>query len=400
MVAGEHMNILYLTPFNPLDRGLGGAVRSAAILHALRQFANVETIVLAGHETPQKVSAELQIKLCDRFLSHRRCFKVKFLQLLSILFGLPDFAYLTREEILNRLGAERKSYDAVVVRYPWLAGQLAAWKIAPCFIDIDDSPKDAYNACNAMEGSAISYIINRWLSVGWQLSVCKKAICTWISNPMQLDAMRKVCRCESLVNVANGPADNYKVSSKRGKTFLMTVGWLAYRANFLGIDKFLSLFWPIIKQQFTELEYLIVGRDLPDEYKIKWSKIDGVRLMGYVDSLDDLYSDALSIVVPLWIGGGTSVKVIEACKYGCKVMSTAIGVRGIDDAALEALNVDIFSTVDELCSSVKNWCSKDEARRCEIRNKIMQYATEWNSKDRFDKTIKASLGRIGTLNHE
>ena len=395
MVAGEHMNILYLTPFNPLDRGLGGAVRSAAILHALRQFANVETIVLAGYETPHKVSADLQIKICERFLAHRRCFKVKFLQLLSILFGLPDFAYFTKGQILNKLGAERDSYDAVVVRYPWLAGQLAAWKIAPCFIDIDDSPKEGYNACNAMKGSVISYIVNRWLSVGWQLSVCKKAICTWISNPMQLDAMRKVCRCEALVNVANGPNDNYKLSPQRGKPFLMTVGWLAYRANFLGIDNFLSLFWPTIKQHFTELEYLIVGRDLPEEYKIKWSKINGVRLMGYVDSLDDLYRDALSIVVPLWIGGGTSVKVIEACKYGCKVMSTAIGARGIDASSLEALNIDIFSTVDELCASVKNWCSKDDVWRCEIRNKIMQYATEWNSEAMFDKAIQDSVNIIG-----
>src|SRR5581483_3269969 len=50
---------------------------------------------------------------------------------------------------------------------------------------------------------------------------------------------------------------------------------------------------------------------------------------GYVPDLAPLFAAAGVLVVPLWVGGGVRVKILEAFARGLPVVSTTIGAEGI-----------------------------------------------------------------------
>ena len=54
-----------------------------------------------------------------------------------------------------------------------------------------------------------------------------------------------------------------------------------------------------------------------------------VHLLGYVESLDEYYDKCDVLIVPLFVGGGQRVKIIEAFGRGFAVISTSIGVEGL-----------------------------------------------------------------------
>ena len=56
----------------------------------------------------------------------------------------------------------------------------------------------------------------------------------------------------------------------------------------------------------------------------------GIEVPGFVESLDDLYAGSRVVVTPILVGGGTRFKIIEAGAYGRPVVSTTVGMEGID----------------------------------------------------------------------
>ncbi len=79
----------------------------------------------------------------------------------------------------------------------------------------------------------------------------------------------------------------------------------------------------------------------------------GVRLLGSVPSLAAEYQQASVCVVPLLVGTGLKIKLLEALRYGKATVSTGVGVQGVeawvddvvsvaDDPALFASNIAAF----------------------------------------------------------
>jgi glycosyltransferase involved in cell wall biosynthesis len=60
-----------------------------------------------------------------------------------------------------------------------------------------------------------------------------------------------------------------------------------------------------------------------------------VDFTGYVDDVRPFVQGAQAAVIPLRVGGGTRIKACEAMSLGCPVVSTALGVEGLDMVAGE-----------------------------------------------------------------
>ena len=58
--------------------------------------------------------------------------------------------------------------------------------------------------------------------------------------------------------------------------------------------------------------------------------MDGVEVTGFVEDVRQHILGASVFVVPLHIGGGTRIKVLEAMAMGKAIVSTAVGAEGID----------------------------------------------------------------------
>lgn len=87
--------------------------------------------------------------------------------------------------------------------------------------------------------------------------------------------------------------------------------------------------WPYITEQMPEAHLIIAGMT-KEQVGRDPAGIDSIEVTGFVDDLDLLYERVRIVATPILVGGGTRVKIIEACAYGKPVVSTTIGAEGID----------------------------------------------------------------------
>src|SRR5690606_35629290 len=79
-------------------------------------------------------------------------------------------------------------------------------------------------------------------------------------------------------------------------------------------------------------------------YLARYQKLPTVEVRGVVEDLSEEYQRAEAALVPLFFGSGTRVKIVEAARYGCPVISTPLGARGLPlenaPSFLEATSAD------------------------------------------------------------
>jgi polysaccharide biosynthesis protein PslH len=109
---------------------------------------------------------------------------------------------------------------------------------------------------------------------------------------------------------------------------IVFVGSMSYHANIDAACYFVEEIWPAIRERRPELEFRIVGSN-PTAQVQALQQQPGVVVTGTVDDVRPYYREALAVVVPLRVGGGTRLKVLEAMASGTPVISTSLGAEGL-----------------------------------------------------------------------
>lgn len=110
---------------------------------------------------------------------------------------------------------------------------------------------------------------------------------------------------------------------------LLYVGSMDYHANIDAVLYFCREIWPFIRQRHPQSRFLIVGRR-PDLAVQALAGIPGVVITGTVEDVRPYYAKAAILVVPLRVGGGTRLKILEAMAAGVPVISSPLGAEGIE----------------------------------------------------------------------
>lgn len=132
--------------------------------------------------------------------------------------------------------------------------------------------------------------------------------------------------------VQNGvDIEYFRSSGKTEKPFSMVfTGSMDWRPNVDGILYFLSDIWPGIKATFPESRVIIVGRNPMQVLKDRIKKETSVTLTGTVDDVRPFVEEALVYIVPLRVGGGSRLKILEALSMKKAVVSTSVGAEGLE----------------------------------------------------------------------
>ena len=143
----------------------------------------------------------------------------------------------------------------------------------------------------------------------------------------QLGASLETCK---VIPIGVAPAQHVKRYGleRTDKVKMLFVGTMTWTPNNEGIMWFLEKVMPLCKDA-NRYELAIVGKNPSNEVKRLCAMYDNVKLMGYVESLDAVYDAYDVLVVPLFIGSGQRVKIIEAFARGYAVISTSIGAEGL-----------------------------------------------------------------------
>ncbi len=147
--------------------------------------------------------------------------------------------------------------------------------------------------------------------------------------------------------------------STRQKNRIVFIGGTYSLPNRDAVDFFLEEIWPSVKMR-NDVSFEVVGR--PGEEKRPWpSDDDSVEFPGHVPDVRDHLGTAACSVVPLRIGGGTRLKILDAWAMGTPVVSTSIGCEGLD--ARDGENILIRDEPRAFAAAVLELLENERLRR-------------------------------------
>ena len=135
------------------------------------------------------------------------------------------------------------------------------------------------------------------------------------------------------------------------------IGSLDWAPNREGLDWFLSTVWPKLHRAFPELQFHVAGRKTPP--RIMSLDLPNVFVHGEVPDSRAFLREYPMTVAPILSGSGTRVKILDAMSAGRVVLTTSMGLEGIDAVDREHVIVcdDARAFVTQL-----NWLREDGKR--------------------------------------
>jgi glycosyltransferase involved in cell wall biosynthesis len=112
-------------------------------------------------------------------------------------------------------------------------------------------------------------------------------------------------------------------SDRKGIAFL---GGFKHLPNIQAVDFFVNQVIPLLKEQAPEIKLYLYGSDMPDRFAQYQS--DNVELVGYVESLEQVFHHCRIFVAPLLAGAGIKGKVLEAMAFGVPSVLSPIAAEG------------------------------------------------------------------------
>ena len=160
------------------------------------------------------------------------------------------------------------------------------------------------------------------------------------------------------------PSIEFKKTEKK----ILYVGTLNWEANIDGLLWFIQEVWPKVLQRDSEIKLDIVGGN-PDERIVQACQLqNNIRLLGFVDDLEQCFVDSRVFIAPLRFGSGIKVKVLNSMCRGLPIVTTSVGAEGI--AVKNMVHMVIADTVEgyfdgiiQLMNDVALWNKIEENSR-------------------------------------
>jgi glycosyltransferase involved in cell wall biosynthesis len=132
---------------------------------------------------------------------------------------------------------------------------------------------------------------------------------------------------------------------------ILTMGTLYYPPNADGIRWFLQEVYPLIRQTTPKVTLTIVGKNPPRDFvQLAEDPNSGVTVTGFVEELDPWFAQSALMVIPVRAGGGMRVRILEAFARAMPVVTTTVGLEGIQ--AQPGQDVLVSDTAGEFAWSV------------------------------------------------
>jgi glycosyltransferase involved in cell wall biosynthesis len=171
---------------------------------------------------------------------------------------------------------------------------------------------------------------------------------------------------------------------------LVFPGALTYSANFDAMAFFLHQIFPLVKARQPEVVLRITGRTngvplhgLPLN--------ESVILTGYLDDMRPTVAQSWACVVPLRVGGGTRLKILEAMALGTPVVSTSKGAEGLEVTPGE--DILIANEPTEFADTVLRLLD-DPARRAKLAANGQRLVRERYGWDQIGKKLDQLLHQV------
>lgn len=162
--------------------------------------------------------------------------------------------------------------------------------------------------------------------------------------------------------VANGVDPDYFTPSPdehQAESFVF-VGAMHWRPNQDAVQYFVDDILPLVRMHRPDASIAVVGQGPPPHIQ-KLGARPGVHIVGRVEDVRPYIDAATVYVVPLRIGGGTRLKILEALAMSKAVVSTSVGAEGLD--VIDGTHIMIADTAATFAERIERLLADASLRR-------------------------------------
>ena len=335
------MKILMVAPDLPYPLNNGGKIRTH---HLLKNLAlNNELTLVAFDRYPEEPSRQEELEsICRKVIAvplHKRQQRSqkRKTQLLS-LFRKRPYQYFNNfseemQRVIDRCLAEEQ-YDVVHV----VLAQMGYYFVpkGPLYVlDQQNVEYEILYRTYVAEKMSIRKIYNfsEWRKFQHdEANICRKVDLCLTPSLRDSQILKKHAPQTHFTVVPNGVDSTYFQDSgkhKPVKASILFTGTIDYYPNTDGLRYFLTEIFPLIKERIPTVQFYIAGKDPPPEIA-RYATDPNIIVTGFVEDIREYFERSQVVVVPLRIGGGTRLKILEAMAMKKPVVSTPIGAEGLD----------------------------------------------------------------------
>lgn len=382
--------ILFICLHSPFETGEGGAQRTRLLFQALCTIGHVYLVCFSSSPPPtEKQGKNFTILFFDdvrqKLFSHRQILlnKLKFWSPYSV-YPLDHAASGIIEKITNE-----NTFDHIVIRYIQTAFQCGLYRKNNLIIDVDDAPWQVFRSfAFDRDIKRKRRILNFYLLVVSRLHIpgfCKRSYHLFFSNKAQ--AVYDNSSYLPNIPLAEHVDFHRKTLMIENKKILF-VGNLKYEPNLLGLDRFIQNVWKDIIKVVPDAQFRIVGKYIPEQIRDRWKHSEGIEIAGFVKDLSKEYLNCHVVVAPIYHGGGTNIKVLEAMLANRSCVITTFAARGFEDFLSNRENIIAVDNYADFSAAVIELLTNPELNAL-IGKNAAKTIDQYFSEDTFFRNVKA-----------
>jgi len=164
----------------------------------------------------------------------------------------------------------------------------------------------------------------------WERTVCRRGALVLAASATDQDVLETLCpetRVAVLPNVID--IEHYAPAPNGDPSIILYSGGMDWYPNRDAVDYFARQVFPALRRSFPNLRFRVAGR-ASDAFRQHFIGMAGVEFTGYVPDMRVEIARAGLCVVPIRIGSGTRLKILEAAAMSKAIVSTSVGAEGLD----------------------------------------------------------------------
>jgi sugar transferase (PEP-CTERM/EpsH1 system associated) len=399
---GENLKILFLCPQPLWPVNTGARLRNFHLANALCSHAEV-TVLHAVH--PADIPAKAPASSFQNVLSAARGNSYTFLNILRGIKGpipVTVLNYVSRNIEQALTGAlKATAFDAVQMESIHMAPYLniirrqkPAVSVVLDWHNVESELIQQYAASTS--NPARKFIATRTSALLYQMEqdALKSFSAHTVVSELERDKLLKRAPGAKIQVIPNGVdtaafARRQPLPISASRQTLLFVGSMDYHANSEAVLWFCRDIWPQLAAEFTSLDFKIVGRNPPSSVQALASA--RILVTGTVEDVRPFYHEAFAVLVPLRVGGGTRLKILEAMAAGVPVISTRLGAEGI--AAEDQKQILLADTPAAMAAAIRSLLTQPDLapKLREAARILVETRYDWNVLGQKLATLYASL---------
>jgi glycosyltransferase involved in cell wall biosynthesis len=193
-------------------------------------------------------------------------------------------------------------------------------------------------------------------------SLCPTFAANLVVSELDASRLRALAPGAEVVVTPNGVDTTYFTPPLNGRSpsgRVIFVGPTFFDPNRDAAEFFLEDIWPRVRARHRSASFHLIGRGAPG-HRARFSVHEGVTAHDYVPDVRPHLADADCAIVPIRVGGGTRLKILDAWAMGRALVSTSIGCEGL--RAIDGENILVRDTPAGFADAVVEVLADPELR--------------------------------------